>query len=185
MPDREQPDAHLSPLRIEKLDGVHCVALRVRNPSRDDCERVGAALRLQLPDSLRASVSGELESLWQAPGEWLFVSTNPLDRVLKAVPEALPGKTHHLADISHGRLVYRIAGADARDFLARGCSLDLHARNFPAGSCAQSLFAQIPALIHARTDEPEFRLFLDVSYQAYAAAWLARTENLFAAGQII
>lgn len=182
MPDREQPAAQLSPLRIEKLDGIHCVTLRVRNPSRDDCERMGEALRLQVPGPLRASISNGLEILWQAPGEWLFVSTNPPDRILKAVPAALPGTTHHLADISDGRLVYRIAGTDARHLLARGCSLDLHARNFPTGSCAQSLFAQIPVLIHARTDEPEFRLFFDASYEDYVAAWLMRTERLFTAG---
>ena len=86
----------------------------------------------------------------------------------------LAGATRHVADVSHGRTVFAIAGPGAIGLLAHGCSLDLHPRVFAPGRCAQTLFAQVPALLHLRSAEPRFDLHVDASHEAHLRHWFAQ-----------
>ena len=161
-------------MKVAKLPGQRCAVLRLRAADADLLARANGALGALLPlDANRAN--GDL--LWLAPGEWLLVDCS--EEVLKRLGDALDRATFHIADITHGRMALSLTGAPARALLARGCSLDLHPRAFPHGSCAQSVFAQIPAIIHFRSDTPEYRLYLDSSFEAYAMAWLCRAAAFF------
>ena len=75
-------------------------------------------------------------ALWLAPGAWMVVAEG-LDE--GALYQDLREQLQDLAaavDQSHGRAVLRLAGARARDVLAKGCRLDLHPRAFRPG-CAR------------------------------------------------
>ena len=58
------------------------------------------------------------------------------------------------------------------EVLARGCSVDLRARSFGPGRCAQTLLARAQVIIHCVSDET-FRLFVRPSFAPYLRAWLA------------
>jgi sarcosine oxidase, subunit gamma len=174
MPDREQTESQLRPLRLTRLDGIACGVLRIRNPSSDDLAKLGDVLGQSFP-SLPNTVSGRNPSIFAvAPNEWFIASDAALDSVTDSIAGVLKSRTFHFADVSDGRSVFSIAGGMALELLARGCSLDLHARAFAVDRCAQTLFAQIPALLHLHSGEPDFCLYVDASYEAYLQAWFAR-----------
>ena len=68
----------------------------------------------------------------------------------------LAGHTFHLADVTHGRVIFSIQGAGMIELLNRACSLDFHPRVFKPGQCVRTRFAQISALIHLSPNGDEF-----------------------------
>jgi len=79
---------------------------------------------------------------------------------------------HHLADVTEGRAILAIEGPAAPAVLAKGCSLDFHPRVFRAGTCAQSLLAQLRVLIERPSEAPLFNLIVDRTQLAHLQAWL-------------
>ena len=111
--------------------------------------------------------------LWVGPDEWLFVTPERrLDRIERALRDALEGQHTALTDVSHSRAVVVLSGPYAREVLAKGCTLDLHPRVFGPGRCAQSRLAKCQALIHQTTDAPEFEIHVQRSFAQYAWTWL-------------
>ena len=111
--------------------------------------------------------------LWLGPNEWLVVvPAQRLERIERALREALDGQHAAVTDVSHGRTVLTLSGPDARAVLAKGCPLDFHPRAFPAGRCAQSRLAKCQVLIHLVTAEPEFEIYVARSFAEYAWSWL-------------
>jgi sarcosine oxidase subunit gamma len=88
----------------------------------------------------------------------------------------LPDVHGAVTDLTDGRAAFRVAGPSARDVLAKGCPLDLHARAFPPGRCAQSLLAKASVLIHLALDDPQagpsFDLYVARSFSHYLFSWL-------------
>lgn len=78
----------------------------------------------------------------------------------------------HCADTTDAFEVIAIDGAEARTLLAKGCSLDFHARTFPAGQCAGTVLAQIDVLIHKRAEDA-YRIYCDRSWAGHVREWLA------------
>lgn len=177
MPDRQPPEDSL-PLTIVRLDSAQSVVLRIRGASDETIAAVSAVLGSPLPLTPNRAAGG---NLWLAPGEWLLTSAS--DEILSRLAAALAGTTFHLTDVTQGRSVFAISGEYSRDLIARGCSLDLHPRVFEAGNCAQSLFAQVPALLH-RVSEDLFHLYVDTSHEAYLLAWLKHVSQVFPSVEI-
>ena len=92
-------------------------------------------------------------SLSVRPGRWLVVGPT----------EAAPGSPAAHAqiwrqaaegcaaviDMSSAYAAFLLGGAPAREMLARGCRLDLHPREFPPGSAAATVVAQVPVILAA------------------------------------
>jgi sarcosine oxidase subunit gamma len=97
----------------------------------------------------RSSTGTTATTLWLGPDEWLI--TCPPDGVASLVAElerAASGHHASIVDVSDARSVIRISGPKARDLLAKGCSLDLHARVFPVGAVAQCLITKADVVLH-------------------------------------
>ena len=98
----------------------------------------------------RAVSSGRTTALWVGPGRFLVVEPERADANLESLlRSALPASQAALIDLGSSRTVLRVSGPRARDLLAKGCSIDLHPRAFPAGACAQSLLGHVAMLVHA------------------------------------
>ena len=69
-----------------------------------------------------------------------------------------------LFDVSASRVAWTMSGPRAADVLAKGCPLDFHPRAFAAGSCAQSVFGHVNALIDRRDDDPTFTMMVARSF---------------------
>lgn len=110
-------------------------------------------------------------ALWLAPDRWLIVSAREESERLERRLAAGIGSAGAATDVSSGRTVVRIGGANARDLLAKGCPLDLHPRAFAAGHCAQSLIAQVNVLLHA-VDESRVDLYVARGFGLTMWEWL-------------
>ncbi len=138
---------------------------------------VGRVLDVLLPTEPCSSTSkGQITALWLGPDEWLI--TCPVDDVAffaNSLREALGDAHAAVTDVSDGQVAIRLAGPDAREVLAKGCSLDLHPRVFAPGTCARSLVAKATVLIHLIEDGEEgaaFDLHVGRSFAQYLWAWL-------------
>ena len=137
-------------------------------------ERLGIALP-DGPDDTRADGRVVLRI---APRRWWLVEDQE-GAAETALVGALAGRAA-LTDLSHARTVVRLGGAAGRSVLAKLCRIDLHPRALPPGRIAQTALAQVPALIHARDDEPGFDLYLPRSLAASAVASLIDAAEEFA-----
>ena len=119
------------------------------------------------------SASNDLQALWMGPDEWLLLAPDgAAERLREELEDALDGHHASVVDVSAQRTVIELAGADARDVLRKGCSLDLHPRAFAPGRCAQSTLARAQVTLLARSDEPAYWVLIRASFADYLAEWL-------------
>ena len=67
--------------------------------------------------------------------------------------------------------VIRLAGAHARDTLAKGCPVDMHPRVFGPGQCAQTILARADMTIHQTADDT-YDIIVRRSFAEYVWTWL-------------
>jgi heterotetrameric sarcosine oxidase gamma subunit len=72
-----------------------------------------------------------------------------------------------LTDITHGRTGIALAGARARDVLAKVCGLDFSDTAFPNMHAAQTSLAKVRVLIIRTDSVAVYQLFVDRSLSAY------------------
>jgi len=129
---------------------------------------------LKVPSEPNTSVFGLLASLlWLGPDEWLVTSeTQRGDELVARLRQALHGVHAAVTEVGAGRSVFAVSGERARSVLAKGCAIDLHPRAFGSGRCAQTLLAKAAVLLHQRTPEPAFDVYVARSYADYLRGWL-------------
>ena len=124
-------------------------------------------------EPLTAARKRDVSMLWLGPDEWLVVTPDRrVERIERALREALQGQHAALTDVSHSRTVLVLSGPGARAVLAKGCPLDFHPRVFGPGRCAQSRLAKCQALIHQTAATPVFEIYVMRSFAQYAWTWL-------------
>jgi sarcosine oxidase, subunit gamma len=114
---------------------------------------------------------------WTAPGEFLLAGPEAaaapfVERIQKAL------QAHHalVAELSHARAVFQLAGGRARDALAAHCPLDLSDAQLPVGGVAGSLIGDAGAIIGRNTDldgASNFTIIVDQTMAVYVARLLA------------
>jgi sarcosine oxidase subunit gamma len=142
-------------------------------------QRLTIALGFVLPVMPNTTASrDDRRALWLAPDEWLVVAPDGQQDILEqALRNRLDGAFGSIVDVSANRTVLEIRGAKARELLAHGVPIDLDARSFGPGRCAQSLLAKAQVIIE-RHDGSAFQIYARTSFARYLADWLldAATE---------
>ncbi|UGS37051.1 sarcosine oxidase subunit gamma [Capillimicrobium parvum] len=165
---REAPGA----IRLAEVPWLTQLTLRLA-PGGDAASAAAAVLGTRLPAPGAAHSSAEIDVLWLGPDEWLVVAGDGEgDRVAQRLAAAVADAHASIVDLSAQRTVIELAGAAARDVLAKGCRLDLHPRAFAAGSCASTELARAGVILHQRSDEPLYRVFVRATFAEYLAEWL-------------
>jgi Sarcosine oxidase gamma subunit len=155
-------------LRIERIAVDRIEVLRVRPASVAMLAAAEGALGAPLPRAPNRAIGRRPRLLWLAPQDWMIVNgTADWSKALTAEVTGLA----HVADVTDGRVVFEVSGANGRALLAKGTSIDLHPRVFTPGRCAQTLFAQTRILIDQVSDDPVYHLYADSSYADHLAAW--------------
>jgi len=160
---------------------VALAAVSVRLDAADAAllERLHAALGMALPTTANTA-SGDPDgrhALWLGPDEWLVLGlAGTAPDIESAVRSAVGDAFVVTVDVSANRLAFELSGPGARELLESGCPIDLHARAFRAGSCAQTLLARANVLLHQTGDEPRYRIWIRPSFARYLAAWLTDAE---------
>ncbi len=92
---------------------------------------------------------------------------------LRASARRLPAPTAAVTDVSGNLARLRLSGDHARDVLAKGCSLDLHPRQFQPGQCAQTLILRCGIILHQIDERPSYDLLPRRSFAEYLWMWLS------------
>lgn len=114
---------------------------------------------------------GDQSILWLGPNEWLIVGREGLG----VGAELMNGfSDHHVSvlDVSANRAIIELSGLGVREVLAKGCSLDLHLREFTKDRCAQTLLAQVQIILEQTDAAPTFRIYVRPSFSRYLVDWL-------------
>ena len=125
----------------------------------------------------RSILAGSTQICWTGPHKWWIVDTDQ-----RHSAESLASQLGDSAAVTaqgHGRSCIRLSGPNARDLLAKGCTLDFHASRFSAGHCAQTSLGHVNALINYIDDEPLFDLFVLRSYAVSFWEWTTDAAQEF------
>jgi sarcosine oxidase subunit gamma len=123
---------------------------------------------------------GSLLVLWLGPRSWLAVEGQRAALAdADAARDALNAAGGALFDVSSSRAAFALRGVKAAEVLASGCPLDLDARAFAPGTCAQSVFGHLNVLVY-RHDPTTFTLMVATSFAA--DAWHALCVAAAASG---
>jgi sarcosine oxidase subunit gamma len=95
----------------------------------------------------------------------------------------LPAGEAAVVELSHGRTILRIEGAEAPDVLARCVAIDVDASAFPPGRLAQTMIHHIDVLLHRRGGDV-FDLWVGRSFAAALAEWLVDAGAEFGLGLV-
>ena len=126
-------------------------------------------------NTVSRSATGDRSIAWLGPDEWLLVGGEGEGPALCAdLAASLTGRHASTLDVSANRMIIEVSGSGARDLLAKGCSLDLHSREFAADDCAQTLLAHVQIILEQVDDAPTFRIYVRPSFSRYLADWLLK-----------
>ena len=142
----------------------------------EDMEFLKAAeqvLGLALPVEPNTMAEGDITIFWLGPDEWLILlPADAISEIAGALESALQRRHFALNDVSGGQISITLRGSRVRELLAKGCTLDLHAKVFSRGLCAQSGLAKASVLIGLTGDDDEFILVVRRSFSDYLIKWL-------------
>lgn len=136
--------------------------------------RLAEALGFSLPVAPNTTACrNNRRALWLGPDEWLVVGPDGQQEAIeRALHNALNGTFGSIVDVSANRTVLEIGGPKSRELLSHGVPIDLDARSFGPGRCAQTLLAKAQVIIEWRSDDTAFHLYIRSTFASYAADWL-------------
>jgi sarcosine oxidase subunit gamma len=137
--------------------------------------QVQAQFAVALPIAANATAqSDRVTALWLGPTSWLLVASESRLSDFDTKRDALNAAGGALFDVSDARVAWTVSGSHGATVLAKGCPLDLHLRNFPTGTCAQSLLGHVSALFVRNADD---RFTLLVARSFARDVWRALCES--------
>jgi len=165
----------MSEIVIEELRDRGMIDLKGDPAAPGFREAVASVLGLDLPLAPRTSETmGAITVLWLSIDQWLITLPHadaaPLAERLQA---ALAGHHALVVDLSDARAVFRITGRGAREVVMKGASADLTHKDYRAGTVRRLSFAELAAMVHVVSDDPEILdLYVFRSVGHYAHAFL-------------
>jgi sarcosine oxidase subunit gamma len=158
---------------MREVPFVAQINLRADPKDAGTMQRLASTLGFALPVAPNTTTSqNDRRGLWLGPDEWLIVGLDGQQEALeRTLRNGLNGAFGSIVNVSANRTVVEIDGPKARDLLAHGVAMDLDARSFGAGRCAQTLVAKAQVIIE-RSDESAFYLYVRTSFASYVADWL-------------
>lgn len=159
--------------------------VNIRGKANNDVfmQAAGQVLGVSLPIEANTYTSqGDVMVLWLGPDEWLIVLPSQDDslRLIAELKSAWGDTFASATDVSGGNTMVEVSGSAARDFLAKGTPLDLHATQFKLGNCAQSVFAHSGATFLLVDEAPTFRVIFRRSFADYLGIWMLDAAREFA-----
>jgi len=153
--------------RIEEAGLRGMVTLRGDLGSAKLKKAVSAVAGVKFPGRRGAVLDGDNGLCWMSPDELLLLcSYEAVADTVALLEEALNG-THFLAaDVSDARVVFRVAGVDAREVIAKLSPADVSPEGLQPGECRRTRLSQVPAAVWMR-DETTFEVICFRSVARY------------------
>ncbi len=186
MPDLQNGESPLVQIDFSQFENVKGVELkelafqghlnlRGRLNDKAFCKAISDVTGVELV-SLKANtfvLSGDLKVYWLGPDEWLIITLPDQQVELKhKLEQALQNVFSSVTDISSGQTILNISGANARSLIEKGCTIDLHPRQFKKGDCAQTHLSKATVLLSAIEVSEEFEIIIRRSFADYLGLWL-------------
>jgi len=155
-PEPASPPPRRSPFGVDEPDDVRVrgAIVRVGGVGRAEAEAIGR--------------DGAMEMVAMGAGIWLAVSDRGPDEVRACVGAAAARAA--CTDLTHGRVVLRVEGSDARRRLARGCPMDLD--TVEPGGAAATMLGHFEVVIRRGREPDAFEVFVSRSVARSARGWL-------------
>lgn len=171
--------------RVIVGEAAHRAIVNVRGKATDPAftQAVKAVTGADLPVKPNTTTdAGSFRLLWLGPTEfWVTALAGAEEKLVADLRQALTGQHAAVIDVTESRAVITLSGPDAREVLARGCSLDLHPRVFGPGQCAQTGLAKANVLIDQRDAAPSFDIYVLKSFSDYLWQWIGLVNRDFKA----
>ena len=162
-----------APLRLERASDVGYLNLRGDPSNKDFLRALESTAGITLPVAANTVSGAERQVYWLGPDEWLIVGTaGDIAASRTVLVEAMRDHFSAANDLSGGLVKYRLRGRRSRQLLAKGCTLDLHADVFTAGSCAQTGLAKANVILSLSADGGGFDIIVRRSFADYLWQWL-------------
>ena len=111
-----------------------------------------------LPPLGRADRDGDVLRIGSGPGEWLLLAARPAESI--GLPLTQPaGEFVSVVDVTHGRALVRLSGADAPRALSKVCAVNLGDAKAPDGTALRTSVASVTTDI-VRDDRAGVRSYL-------------------------
>ncbi|MDH3762769.1 MAG: sarcosine oxidase subunit gamma [Gammaproteobacteria bacterium] len=167
--------------RIEEKPFLGYLNLRGRAGHTGFIAGVLKVLGIEAPTEANTMIeAGDNRVFWLGPDEWLVVTPAGQQAKLKAdLQAALNGVFSSVVDNSSGLTTIHVSGDNAAALIATDCPLDLHARAFKPGQCAQTRLARAGMTISPLSDGSGFELIIRRSFADYLLLWLQEAAVAF------
>lgn len=134
---------------------------------------------LDLPQGPRIVTTDTHGLAWSGPGQWMLLARQRTD--FSGLTRLLSEEAA-VSDQSHARAALCISGKCAREVLAKGAMIDLHAKAFPVGATALTSFAHIGVQLWRADDGgdgPVFNILVPRSMAGSFWSWFAASAAEF------
>jgi len=99
-----------------------------------------------IPATGKFAGTGDKGVVWMSPDDLLvMVAYHAVSDAVAKIDKALAGEHYLAVDVSDARAVFTVAGAQAREAIARVCPVDLHKDSFGVGDFRRTRMAQVAA----------------------------------------
>ena len=107
-------------------------------------------------ESLSVSNNDNTRILWNAPKNWLLVSTKI--ELAKEIEEKFDEMNFAITDLSHSRAIIELEGVQSKEVLKKGCPFNFN--EFNKNNCLNSTFNGISVTVDMLDDNPsKMRIF--------------------------
>jgi len=152
--------------------------LRLNPRNRQALAAAEGALGQPVPLAANTFTAGERKVYWLGPDEWLIATgADCVADLGSELAAALAGSHAAVNDVSGGNVELLLGGVDARAVLAKGCSLDLHPREFASGQCAQTGLGRVSVLLAAAGEPLTYTVVVRRRFANYLRRWLANAAQ--------
>jgi methylglutamate dehydrogenase subunit D len=171
-------------VRLSERRGVSLATVMVRNGKYGELsDALNRAFGLELPAPGRRLSNGSLALTWSSPGQWLARAERTDRSAFEIRLRSALSSVASISNQSDGRTILRIAGAGARDVLAKGVPIDLHPTVFGPGQTASTVVAHINCHFWQLDNTPTFEFAV---FRSFALEfWKFLTEAAAESGYII
>ncbi len=122
------------------------------------------AFGIALPPACRRVQVDRIAFASSGPSHWLGMAEGETGASFEKRLREAVGSAASVTDQSDSRIVFRLAGAFARDVLAKGVPIDLHPKVFTAGACASTLLGYTGVQLWQLDEGPSYELAVARSY---------------------
>ncbi len=169
------PDARVD---INELPGRGFLNVRLDPRDKHAVKSAEQVLGQAMPLVANTYSSGTHRVYWLGPDEWLIETDAENAAALSGeLGEALADFNVAINDVSGGHVAQRLSGPESRTVLAKGCTIDLHPREFGPGQCARTALARATVLLAAGSEPDSYTIIAARSFTDYLRHWLTHAAK--------